>query len=274
MATATGINVRDTVLWLDDTAEPDLPVVLALHSLFLDNRMFDGFVEAAAGRYRVVRPEYRGQGRSAPATTDLIDMDQVADDFVELIEKLGLEDINLLMQSMGGDVGFRLLHKLQGRFRAAVAMGSSVRNEPPDQLEEFRKWVDDACTGGFQGETLKMTTEIMFGETTRNDPSKQPVVELWRDRMSRLPLSLRPAMSGVIERGNALPLLPEIDVPTLIFSGDEDHARPPAWAQEMHDALPHSKLVSMKGVGHSPILEVPETIIPQILDFFDDPRVD
>ena len=34
----------------------------------------------------------------------------------------------------------------------------------------------------------------------RTDPSKQPVVELWRDRMSRLPLSLRPAMSGVISR--------------------------------------------------------------------------
>jgi 3-oxoadipate enol-lactonase len=271
---AKGINVRDTVLWVDDTGEPDLPVALALHSLFLDNRMFDGFVAQAAGRYRVVRPEYRGQGRSAPATTDIVDMDQAADDMAALIETLELRDVNILMQSMGGDVGFRLIHRMPERFRAAAVMGSSACNEPPEQLERFRKWVDDACTGGFQGETLEMTTQIMFGETTRADPAKQDVVNLWRERMSRLPLSLRPAMSGVIERGNALPLLPELTLPALVFSGVEDVPRPPAWAKEMADALPNSKLVTLHGIGHSPILEAPETVIPQILEFFDNPRID
>jgi 3-oxoadipate enol-lactonase len=105
--------------------------------------------------------------------------------------------------------------------------------------------------GGYQGETLELTTEIMFGETTRNDPSKQPVVSLWKERISRLPLSLRPAMSGVIERDSALPLLPHIAIPTLIFSGEEDIARPPAWAKEMASALPNAKLVTLQGVGLS-----------------------
>jgi 3-oxoadipate enol-lactonase len=274
MPISTGMNVRDTVLWVDDTAEPDLPVVLALHSLFLDNRMFDRFVEEVAGRYRVVRPEYRGQGRSAPATKDIVDMDECADDIAALVEQLDLRDVNLLMQSMGGDVGFRVIHRTPNRFRCAAVMGSSARSEPAEQLERFRNWVDEASTGGFQGETLELTTEIMFGETTRNDPSKQSVVSLWKERISRLPLSLRPAMSGVIERDSALPLLPDIAIPTLIFSGEEDIARPPAWAKEMAGALPNAKLVTLQGVGHSPILEAPEVMIPAIVEFFDDPRID
>jgi 3-oxoadipate enol-lactonase len=153
-------------------------------------------------------------------------------------------------------------------------MGSSARSEPTEQLQRFRKWVDEACSGGFQGETLELTTEIMFGETTRNDPSKQPAVSLWKERISRLPLSLRPAMSGVIERDSALPLLPDIAILTLIFSGEEDIARPPAWAKEMARALPNAKLVTLQGVGHSPILEAPEVMIPAIVEFFDDPRID
>ena len=50
-----------------------------------------------------------------------------------------------------------------------VLLGSSARNEPPEQLEGFRKWVIDACTGGFVDDTLQFTMEIMFGKTTRAD---------------------------------------------------------------------------------------------------------
>ncbi len=39
------IAVRDTHLFVDDTGEVDLPVVLCLHSLFLDSRMFDDLVD-------------------------------------------------------------------------------------------------------------------------------------------------------------------------------------------------------------------------------------
>jgi pimeloyl-ACP methyl ester carboxylesterase len=269
----TGIDVDDTVLWVEDTGERDLPVVLCLHSLFLDGRMFDAFVEAAAGRYRVIRPDFRGQGRSAPATTPLVDMDTCAADMAALVEKLDLRDVNLLMQSMGGDVGFRLLARAPDRFRAAVVLGSSACAEPPEQLERFRKWVDDACSGGFVGETLDMTMEIMFGETTRKDPAKQETLAKWRDRMAALPGSLRPAMSGVIERGSALDLLPGIRIPILVFSGAEDLPRPPAWADEMAAGLPNAKLVRLQKIGHSPILEAPDLVIPQILAFFDDPNV-
>lgn len=273
MGTAKGVQVNDTVLWVDDTGEANLPVVLCLHSLFLDGSMFQGFVDAAAGKYRVVRPDFRGQGKSAPATTDLIHMDTCASDIAALIDKLELSSINVLMQSMGGDVGFRLVARRQELFRSMVILGSSARNEPPDQLEKFRQWVIDACTGGFEGETLQMTMEIMFGKTTRALPEKQEMLEHWRQRIASLPLSLRPAMSGVIERGDARPLLPLIKLPALIFSGEEDLPRPPAWADEVADGLPNSRLIRLEKIGHSPTLEAPELVIPQIVEFLKNPKV-
>jgi 3-oxoadipate enol-lactonase len=272
MATGIGMNVNDTVLWVQDTGEQDLPVVLCLHSLFLDGTMFDGFVEAAKGKFRVVRPDFRGQGKSAPATTQLVDMDTCADDMQALIDKLNLKSINLMMQSMGGDVGFRLAARKPGQFRSLVVLGSSACAEPPDQLVQFRKWVDDSCTGGFVGDTLGMTMEIMFGKTTRANPAKQEMLSHWRNRITALPLSLRPAMSGVIERSTAVPLLPDITAPSLIFSGEEDMPRPPAWADEVAAGLPNSRLVRLSKIGHSPILEAPDLVIPQILEFLTHPE--
>jgi pimeloyl-ACP methyl ester carboxylesterase len=75
-------------------------------------------------------------------------------------------------------------------------------------------------------------------------------------------------MVGVIERGSSLELLPNIPTPTLIFSGTEDLPRPPAWADEVLEALPNARLVRLERIGHSPILEAPEVVLPQIVEFF------
>ena len=81
------IEVRDTHLFVDDTGEDDLPVILCLHSLFLDSRMFDGLVDAVRGEFRVVRPEFRGQGRSDFHDVDIVTMDDDAEDILALIDR-------------------------------------------------------------------------------------------------------------------------------------------------------------------------------------------
>ena len=231
MPQAGPVNVRDTVLWVEDTGESELPAVLCLHSLWLDRTMFDDLAGAAEGRFRFVRPDFRGQGKSAAATADIIDMDTCADDIAALIDQLRLTAINLVVQSMGGDVALRLVSRRPELFRCLVMLGSSARGEPPEQ----RAWVDTwlahaAATGGFTGESLDTLMAVMFGETTRADAAKHVVLAPWRDRMAAQRLSLWPAIMGVIKRGSAVPLLPEVTTPTLVFSGEEDMPRPAASA--------------------------------------------
>jgi len=261
------IKVNGIDLYVRDTDEPDLPVVLALHSLFLDGRMFDGFVQAAGGRFRVIRPDFRGQGRSAAAGRDFIDMDTCTQDIIALADELALSQVHLLVQSMGGDVAFRVAAARPDLVRSMVVLGSSARAEPPDQLERFRKWVADVGAHGFVGSILDDTMAIMFGETTRRDPAKRDIVKLWESRIAALPKTLRPAMSGVIERGDVVHLLPKISAPVLIISGAEDLPRPPAWSDEVAAGLPNAELWRIQGIGHSPILEAPDVVLPRILGF-------
>lgn len=58
---------------------------------------------------------------------------------------------------------------------------------------------------------------------------------------------------------------------TLVVSGVEDLARPPAWSDEMFDAIPDAELWRIKGAGHTPLLEAPQRVVPRVLDFL---RVD
>lgn len=262
-----GIAVRDTILWVEDTGESNLPPMLCLHSLFLDGTMFDGFVERAQGRFRLIRPDFRGQGSSAPATGDIVTMDDCADDMLALIETLNLPPVHLVAASMGGDVAVRMVAERPELFRSLVMMGSSARGEPADQMERFRGLLKEAALTGFVGDYLDILMSIMFGATTRAKPEAQPMLDRWRTRMSLLPHSAWPAMFGVLERPSAVALLPKITVPTLLFSGTDDIARPPDWGQEVADGVKDARFTILDGVGHSPILEVPEIVIPQVLAF-------
>ncbi|WP_330174288.1 alpha/beta hydrolase [Streptomyces sp. NBC_01498] len=263
------IKVNGTELLVRDTGEENLPVVLALHSLFLDGRMFEGFKDAAAGSYRVIRPDFRGQGGSAAAEGDFIHLDTVTADVIALAEALGLEQVHLLAQSMGGDVGFRVAAARPGLIRSMVALGSSACSEPAGQLVVFREWVDKVGRQGFVGDVLQETMEIMFGATTRDDPAKRDIVALWESRIAEVPRTLRPAMAGVIERGTAVHLLPRISAPVFIVSGEEDKPRPVPWQDEMAEHLPNATLWRLEKIGHSPILEAPDVVLPRVLDFYD-----
>ncbi|WP_329387537.1 alpha/beta fold hydrolase [Streptomyces sp. NBC_01716] len=263
------IPVNGTELFVRDTGEEDLPVVLALHSLFLDGRMFEGFKEAAAGRYRVIRPDFRGQGRSAPAEGDFIHLDTVTADVIALAEALNLKQVHLLVQSMGGDVAFRLAVARPALVRSMIVLGSSACSEPADQLQVFREWVNSVGRQGFVGDVLRETMEIMFGATTLTNPDKQDIVQLWESRIAEVPKTLRPAMAGVIERGTAVHLLPQIKVPVFIVSGEEDKPRPVPWQDEMAEHLPNATLWRLERIGHSPILEVPDVVLPRLLGFLD-----
>lgn len=261
--------VNGTTLWVRDTGETQLPVVLCLHSCFLDGTMFDGLVQAASGKFRVIRPDFRGQGQSAIENVDIISMDQCAEDIQALINAMELTNVNVMAQSMGGDVAFRLIAANQHLFRSLVVAGSSACGEPAGQGERFAQWVVDAGEHGFTGEILELTMEVMFGKTSRNDPSKAELIAYWRAKIEALPRALRPAMKGVMHRESSVGLLPSIEIPVLIINGEEDMPRPPAWSDEMQRELPNSTLVRLSKIGHSPTLEAPEQVLPQILSFYE-----
>jgi 3-oxoadipate enol-lactonase len=257
-------------LFVADTGEADLPVIVCLHSLFLDHTMFDDFTSAVAGRFRVVRPDFRGQGAN-PDATEIVSMDDCADDVLELIDRLSLDRVHVVAQSMGGDVAVRVAARRPGLVDRLVLLGSSAREEPAEHLEAFRPIADEVARHGFAGDLLETTMQIMFGQTIRDDPARRSLVAPWRAHIAALSPGLVHAIRGVVERPSAVDLLPRITARTLVVSGGEDGARPPAWSQELVDQIPDAELWSLPTTGHSVILEQPDVVIGRVVDFLSEP---
>lgn len=253
-------------LFVADTGEADLPVVVCLHSLFLDHTMFDDLVAAAAGRFRMVRPDFLGQGAS-PAATGTVTMDDCADDVIAVFDHLGVERVHVVAQSMGGDVAVRVAARRAAAVDRMVLLGSSAREEPPEHLDAFRPIADQVARHGITGDLVDTTTQIMFGQTFRNEPDRVGNITRWRAHFAALPPGLAHAIRGVIERPSAVELLPTINARTLVISGGEDEVRPPEWSQELVDHIPRAELWTLPTAGHSVILEQPAVVIDRVLAF-------
>lgn len=250
-----------------DTGERDLPAVLCLHSLFFDPRMFAKLTEDGRGRFRIVAPEYLGQVSRVDEASGPVSMEELAEDLWRIVDELGIGTFSVVAQSMGGDVAVRMAASQPHRISAMVLLGTSVRAEPTEQLEALGALVEELEAHGFTDDKIDVVMSIMFGATTRADPTRADVLELWRDRVSTLSAKLAPAMRGVVTRTSAVPLLPHVDAPTLIVSGTEDAVRPTAWSDEMFEGIPDAQLWRLKGIGHSPLQELPELVNRRVLDF-------
>lgn len=250
-----------------DTGETDLPTLVCLHSLFLDPSMFDGLTAAAQGRFRVVRPIFPGQGTRVHQVDGPVSMDTCADEVIAVVEELGVGAVGIVAQSMGADVAVRVAARRPELVRAVVLLGGSACPEPPENVSAFGPIADEVERNGFTGDTLETTMAIMFGATSRADPERAQVIERWRGRIAALDPDLCHAIRGVIHRESAVDVLPRVEAPTLVVSGTEDVARPPAWSDQLVDGIPDAVLWRLDSVGHSPTLEVPDTVEPRILDF-------
>jgi pimeloyl-ACP methyl ester carboxylesterase len=67
-------------------------------------------------------------------------------------------------------------------------------------------------------------------------------------------------IKALLNRPEALPVLPTIGVPTLLLSGSEDTWSPVSQHETMRRRIPHATLFEIHGVGHMAPIERPDAV--------------
>ena len=244
------IDVNDTTLAYDEVGDPDGIPLLLSHSLFFTRRMFDPLIEQLGAGYRVVAYDHRGQGESAPAPVEQLDMDTLSEDAAALIEALDLGPCHVVGNSMGGFIALRLAARRPDLVRSAVAVGSSAEEE--HSLAAFAPLVAHMQANG-TADVIDTLMHIMYGDTSLAEPSAQTLA--WRTYMLGLDRSIGDAAHQVIHRRRLVEELDGCGVPVLAIAGAEDHAYPPPLSSDALAAASGGRSVVVTAAGHSVSLE-------------------
>ena len=126
--------------------------LLLLHGHSLDGRMWDEQFRVFARHYRVVRPDFRGYGRSSEQREDL-PMTH-ADDVVTLMDSMHFDNAYVVGLSMGAFVAGDMLAMYPERLLGCVMASGGIRrgspgpSEPMDSAESRKRDQEKAERGG------------------------------------------------------------------------------------------------------------------------------
>ncbi|MFN9215897.1 MAG: alpha/beta fold hydrolase [Gemmatimonadota bacterium] len=250
--------INGTSLWVDDTGG-DGPPVLFSHGLLMSGRMFDAQVAALSGRFRCIRWDHRGQGRSGEATGRSIGIEQVTDDALALLRALALPPAHFVGLSMGGFVGMRLAARHPALFRSLALLDTSADPEPAENVPRYRRLNTVARWLGLRLVTGRVMP-IMFGRTFLADPAMAAERDRWRAHLAGNRRGIFRAVTGVVERAGVAHELANVRCPTLVLVGDEDVATVPAKAERIRDLIAGATLVRVPAAGHSSSVEQPAAV--------------
>lgn len=104
--------------------------------------------------------------------------------------------------------------------------------------------------------------DAMLPETT-DEPLKQWLHNLTRQTTPAV------ALNSIVNdtKYDLRPLLPKIDVPTLILCGEQDTICPPGASRQMQASLPNAELHMFPGAGHAPFLTASEAFNTRLAAF-------
>lgn len=257
------LNVGDAVISYDVTGRGR--AVVFIHGWTHNKSVWDDQVAVFSKRYRVLRYDSRGYGRS----TGFDDESLEPTDLMILLEALRIDHAYIVGHSRGGGIALRFAAAYPEKVDALVLYGAvlpGISPPPPDFLELFASLPGLAKQHGLDsvGKML-LATDLAWVPPGRADVSER-LRKLWASYSGKDLLDPRPE-SGVVPVPT-IARLSTLRIPTLVIIGDHELPFIAAQADTFVHRMPNAKKVVIPNAGHGAHFVQPTTFNGALLDFF------
>ncbi|ARQ01177.1 3-oxoadipate enol-lactonase [Pseudorhodoplanes sinuspersici] len=242
------------------TGPADAPVLMLSSSLGTTKHMWDPQMEAFAGRYRVVRYDRRGHGRSGvpkgPYTMELLARDAIA-----VMDGLGLKKVNWLGLSMGGMEGMWLGAHAPERIEKLILSNTSTYY--PDKTPWHTR-IDTVTKGG---SVAAIADTVINAWLTQNFQKSNPdVTARMKEMMIATPVEGYLGCCAAVRDMDHREIIKAITAPTLIIAGSKDMATNVEAAEFIRDRIKGSKL-AIVDAAHIANVEQSEAYAKEVIGF-------
>lgn len=233
----------DIYYQVDDFTDPwrEAETVLLLHGNAESSLAWYGWIPHLARTFRVVRPDMRGHGDSTPMPRDFgWTLDIIIDDFVGLMDMLGIARFHLVGAKLGATVARAFAARRANRVKTLTVIGAP----PPfrkDAAARIPAWTEE-----FEREGLENWARR--GQPARlGSAFPAEGADWWTHYMARMPVSSQIGWVSTIACADIRADIPRITCPTLVIttehSGLSSVEETRAWQQMMA----HSRLLVLPG---------------------------
>jgi pimeloyl-ACP methyl ester carboxylesterase len=159
--------------------------------------------------------------------------------------------------SMGGYVCFEILRRAPQRVERLALMDTQAIADDEAATTRRLGLIDQSRLGRFHGVQPSLLPQIVhpghIGDPAVVQPILDMAMEVGADGFER-------EQHAMIARPDSTHLLADIDVPTVVIVGRQDHATPLVQSQRMAADIANARLVIIEDCGHMSPLEKPAEV--------------
>jgi 3-oxoadipate enol-lactonase/4-carboxymuconolactone decarboxylase len=238
----------------------DRPVVALSHSLGLDHGMWDLQLPALLRHFRVLRYDTRGHGATdAPEGEYTVEL--LARDALALLDRLDIDRVAWVGVSLGGFIGQWIASYAPDRLTRLVLANTTARIAEPAAMEGRRQTVLESGMAA-----IADTAMSRFFVKALVDANPPHVASARETVLTTNPVGYA-GCCAALRDADLHELLPRIQTPTLVVSGDVDEAMPwPGHGDVLASHIRGARAVRL-ATAHISNLGLPRTFTRVLLDF-------
>jgi sigma-B regulation protein RsbQ len=239
------------------------------HGFGCDQNMWRLVVPAFEKDFKIVLFDHVGAGGSdlsAFSKDKYSSLEGYANDVVEIVRELDLEDVVFVGHSVSSMIGVLADAKAPGIFEALVMVGPSAR------------YIDDGdYVGGFSAAQIEELLTFLdnnhmgwsnaMAPTIMGNANRPELGEELANSFCRTDPEIAKHFARVTFTSDNRADLGKVNARSLILQCSDDVIAPMAVGEYLHRHLPNSELVVMQATGHCPNLSAPDETIAAIRAF-------
>ncbi len=221
----------------------DAPVLMLSNSLASNLHMWDAQVEALASKFRILRADTRGHGKTE-VTNPPYTIQLLLDDAIALLDALQIQKVHFCGLSLGGMIGQRFGAFHGDRLHSLTLCDTTSQMRDPSIWDERMKMAKERGMAGIQSATMTRWFTQNFLS------SGGGVIKGIEEMIEATPLVGFLGCCEAIKEMNQVDILNKIQSPTLVIVGEDDQSTPLAAAQFLKENIEGSELVVIKSAAH------------------------
>jgi len=248
--------------------------VLMIHGFGGSNRDFQILDSLINHRYHVIRVDMPGFGLSDYPFVygEKTFRDAYSEYFNFLMDTLGIDSFHVMGNSLGGLMSLELATQHPEKVKSLVLFNSAGYD-----MEEVMRSANAFVLrnplvkvlvkkGMSEFMTSRGMRRVVYSDTLLTDEKVRRVNSMWNREGN---------MRHLVEMANAKEspdeaMIRSVACPTLIVWGREDQIINVKFAERFHRDIPGSRLVIYDACGHVPMIERPEEVYAEVMDFLRD----